>query len=65
MEYKQAIARVLSPQLPDIPSKEIVTAIEQPPSAELGHFAYPCFKLAKSMRKAPPAIAAEIAAKLN
>ena len=65
MEYKQAIARQLSPCLPDIPSSEIIDTIEQPSNAQMGHFAYPCFRLAKTMRKAPPAIASEIAEKLK
>ena len=65
MEYKQAIAKHLSPFLQDIPPEEITTAIEQPPSADLGHFAYPCFKLAKTLRKAPPVIAADLAAQIS
>jgi len=65
MEYKQEIAKLLSSQLPDIQWEEIVTAIETPPTAEMGHFGYPCFRLAKAMRKAPPAIATELAQKLS
>ena len=60
MEYKQEIAKLLSSSLADIPQPEIQESIEQPPNAQMGHFAYPCFRLAKTMRKAPPAIAAEI-----
>ena len=64
MEYKQAIARHLSPFLSDISSQDIMASIEQPPSAQMGHFAYPCFKLAKTLRKAPPVIAADLAAQI-
>lgn len=64
MDYKQAISKYLSPYLPEVPSDEIANAIEQPPNAQMGHFAYPCFKLAKALRKAPPAIAAELSAKI-
>ncbi len=35
-----------------------------PPNPELGDFGFPCFSLAKQLRKAPPAIAAEVAAHL-
>ena len=35
--------------------------IERPPAPEMGDYAFPCFALARSMRKAPPAIAAELA----
>ncbi|HQF54030.1 MAG TPA: arginine--tRNA ligase [Fibrobacteria bacterium] len=37
-------------------------AIARPPDVALGMYAYPCFALAKSLRKAPPAIAADMAA---
>lgn len=39
--------------------------IEIPPDEKLGDLAFPCFVLAKSMRKAPPLIAQEIAAKFS
>jgi arginyl-tRNA synthetase len=39
--------------------------IERPPSPEMGDYAFPCFTLAKAMRKAPPAIAGELAERLN
>ena len=65
MEYKQSISQLLSPYLADIPINEIAEAVEQPPNAQMGHFAYPCFKLAKTLRKAPPAIAAEITSQLS
>ncbi|MCL2398867.1 MAG: arginine--tRNA ligase [Defluviitaleaceae bacterium] len=64
MEYKQALAIQLSPHLADIPHVDIINSIEQPPNSQMGHFAYPCFRLAKAMRKAPPAIAAELAASI-
>jgi len=38
--------------------------VEQPRDPKLGDFAFPCFPLAKELRKAPPAIAAELAEKL-
>lgn len=40
---------------------EINTYIEYPPQAEMGDLALPCFRFAKALRKAPQAIAAEIA----
>ncbi|TDJ71154.1 MAG: arginine--tRNA ligase, partial [Planctomycetota bacterium] len=39
--------------------------LEQPRDAALGDFAFPCFVLAKELRKAPPAIAAELVGPLN
>ncbi len=35
--------------------------LEQPRDVALGDFAFPCFPLAKALKKAPPAIAAELA----
>ena len=34
------------------------------PNPELGDFGFPCFKLAKALKKAPPLIAAELAAQI-
>jgi arginyl-tRNA synthetase len=38
--------------------------LDQPPDPSLGDLAFPCFQLAKALKKPPPAIAAELAAKL-
>ena len=38
--------------------------LELPPDPRMGDFGFPTFKLAKSMRKAPPVIAKELADKL-
>ena len=39
--------------------------LEKPRDVALGDFAFPCFVLAKELRQAPPAIAADLAAKLE
>ncbi|MFN0244593.1 MAG: arginine--tRNA ligase [Planctomycetota bacterium] len=39
--------------------------IEQPRDPSLGDLAFPCFALAKAQKKAPPAIAAELATQLS
>ena len=44
----------------NIDAAEIAGYIEVPPKPEMGDFAFPCFRLAKALRKAPPAIAADI-----
>ena len=38
--------------------------IERPPNPEMGDYAFPCFVLAKALRKGPPVIAQELAAGL-
>ncbi len=50
----------------NIPSKEeIMSVLEYPPSPENGDLAFPCFRLSKVLRKAPPMIAADIKANLE
>lgn len=44
-----------------VPAKELYAAFEYPPDKKMGDLALPCFKLAKQLRKAPPAIAAILA----
>ena len=46
-------------------ASDISAMLETPPDPKMGYAALPCFKLAKSLRKAPPKIAAEIAEKLS
>jgi arginyl-tRNA synthetase len=63
MDYKEPLAAALalaSGLAPD----EILPLIETPADTALGDYALPCFKLAKALRKAPPAIAQELAGKL-
>ncbi|MDA0708827.1 MAG: arginine--tRNA ligase [bacterium] len=40
---------------------EILAVLETPPKAEMGDYAFPCFGLAKTFRKAPHMIAEELA----
>ena len=62
---KTKIAELIAANVPDLSAEDITTLIEIPPKPELGDFAFPCFRLAKTMRKAPQAIAAEIAEKIG
>lgn len=46
--------------------KETVEGIlEIPPKPDMGDYAFPCFQLAKTLHKAPPLIAADIAEKIG
>ena len=68
---KQTVATLLVKALgemgmADIPTeKEIAATLEYPPSPDKGDLAFPCFRLSKALRKAPPMIAAEIKEKLG
>ena len=45
--------------------REIYEMLEFPPNDELGDVSLPCFKLSRTLRKAPAAIAAELAEKIK
>lgn len=64
INYKYEIAKKIN-TIVNIPVEELATYIEIPPNTEMGDYAFPCFKLAKEMRKAPPMIAAELKEKLT
>ncbi len=59
VNFKREIAKAIS-KITNIDEKELETYIEIPPNSDLGDYAFPCFKLAKTLRKAPPIIAQEI-----
>ena len=44
---------------------EIAGLLELPPDSAMGDYAVPCFKLERSLRKAPPMIAAELVKVIN
>ena len=62
--FKGVIARLLAKET-GLLEGEIDSLLEIPPSPELGDFAFPCFILAKSLKKAPNIIAQELSKKLK
>jgi len=63
MNYKQSLSEILAAHT-GLPTEELIGSIETPQDQKMGHLAFPCFRLAKELKKAPPAIAADIAAKI-
>ena len=59
IDFKNEIAKAIS-KITNIDIDELVSYIEIPPNSDLGDYAFPCFRLAKALRKAPPEIAEEI-----
>ena len=59
MDYKSEIASKLS-EITGLDTEQITKLIEIPPQVEMGDYAFPCFTLAKTLRKAPPMIASDI-----
>ena len=60
-DFKSEIAKIISEKVSELSFDEVKEMIEIPQDSKMGDFAFPCFKLAKVMRKAPPLIAQEIA----
>lgn len=58
---KQEIAEILKKHVESMTAQEIEATLESPADSSLGDYAFPCFKLAREMRKAPQMIAKDIA----
>jgi len=65
MKIKDQLIQKLDLIIDDLNVEDISLMLEIPPNSELGDYAFPCFKLAKTYRKAPKVIADEIAGKLK
>ena len=63
IDFKQIIAKNISDVI-SIPEEEIVSYIEIPKDTSNGDYAFPCFRLAKILKKAPQIIASDIKEKL-
>ena len=59
IDFKQKIAEQIS-KTTNIPQEQIIEYIEIPADEKMGDFSFPCFKLAKELKKAPQMIAQEI-----
>lgn len=64
MEHKEYIAGRIC-ELVDMTKDELMKVMEVPPDSKMGDIAFPCFILAKKMRKAPPMIASELLEKIK
>ena len=62
--FKQIIAKQIS-KIIEINEQELESYIETPKDNKNGDYAFPCFRLAKELRKAPPVIANEIKEKIE
>ena len=59
INFKQKIAQEIS-KTTNISENQIIEYIEVPTDEKMGDFSFPCFKLAKELKKAPAVIAQEI-----
>ena len=65
MNNKELIASELAKVIDSLDQDAILNLLEQPKSSDLGDIAFPAFSLAKVEHKAPQAIAADIAEKID
>ncbi|MEG1663323.1 MAG: arginine--tRNA ligase, partial [Clostridia bacterium] len=63
MLFENEIAAALASE--HLSVDEIVSAFETPKEQKLGDLSVPCFKFSRTMHKAPPVIAGELASRLN
>lgn len=64
IQFKTKIAEEIS-NVTNINKEELEGYIEMPKNAKNGDYAFPCFRLAKELKKAPPMIANEIKEKIK
>jgi arginyl-tRNA synthetase len=64
LDFKEEIAKAIS-KVTNIEEKQLKEYIEIPPNSDLGDYSFPCFRLAKDLRKAPPTIAEDIKANME
>lgn len=65
LDIKKEISEQIVKTIENVESKEIYTYIEIPKDTKNGDYAFPCFRLAKTLRKSPPEIANQIKEKLE
>ena len=61
VNFKDEIAGLIAQHVEGLELSEIQDMIEVPQDTKMGDYAFPCFRLAKVLRKAPPLIAKGIA----
>ena len=64
MDFKKQIADAVASVVNDVTKEDIYNAVEIPADLSKGDFAFPCFKLAKVLKKSPVVIANEISQKI-
>lgn len=64
-DYKEIIAKKLEGKEIGLSKDEIYQLIEIPPQENMGDYSFPCFQLAKTLRKNPAQIATELVGALD
>lgn len=64
IDFKEIIAQAVS-KVTEIEKEKLITYIETPKDVANGDYAFPCFRLAKELKKSPQLIATEIKEKIE
>ena len=64
VDFKKIIAQAIS-KATEIEEEKLITYIETPKDTANGDYAFPCFRLAKELKKSPQLIATEIKEKIE
>ena len=64
VNFKEEIAEKVKKAI-QIDNIDVLSFIEKPKDANMGDFAFPCFRLAKELKKSPQIIAEEINEKID
>ncbi|HKK96073.1 MAG TPA: arginine--tRNA ligase [Anaerovoracaceae bacterium] len=65
IDFKNEIAKIIYSDELGLDIEEIKNMVEVPTDSSMGDYAFPCFRLAKVMRKAPPLIAKSIVLRIS
>ena len=65
INFKEKVSDALSAVIEELSKEEIDNLVETPPSFDMGDYAFPVFRLAKTYKKAPNLIAEDIKEKLG
>lgn len=65
INFKDEVINLIKKEVDSLDREEIESLIEVPPSYDMGDYAFPVFKLAKTFRKAPNMIAEELSGKFG
>lgn len=65
INFKEQAVKLIATKVSDLSNEEILELIEVPPSYDMGDYAFATFRLAKTFRKSPNVIAAEMVEQLG
>ncbi|TJX13029.1 arginine--tRNA ligase [Tissierella creatinini] len=65
IDFKEQVVKLIEGEVDSLTRDEINALIEIPPSYDMGDYAFPVFRLAKTFRKAPNIIAEDLASKFK